>query len=318
MPKKPFIEIHIPYKKTEDFVLESVRGCLELDYPDFGILLLPDEETEFRIKDKRIRVIPTNGGNIPKKRNVGIINCSKKAKVVAYIDSDAYPNKDWLKNSLEYFEKPEVIGVGGPNLTPLNEKFKRRVAGNVMAQKIAYGAGAIRHKIEKTRYIDELPTCNLIIRSDFLKNNLFDETLATGEDAKMCNDIIEKGGKVVYASNVIVYHHRREIFLPMMKQFYYYSYYKLILFKERKILSKYNLLPSIFLAFLVIGASLSLLSPVIFLVYKLSIALYFLTVFISTLSVIKYPIDIIPTIITVFLGHLAYGWGFIVSAIKNG
>jgi len=103
-----------------------------------------------------------------------------------------------------------------------------------------------------------------------------------------------------------------------MKQFYYYGYYKLILFKEKKILSKYNLVPSIFLAYLIIGASLSLLNPTILFLYKLSIAMYFFAVLFNTLAVIKYPADIIPTIIAVFLGHVSYGWGFIVSAIKNG
>jgi GT2 family glycosyltransferase len=318
MPKKPFIEIHIPFKKTEDFVLESVKNCLELDYPDFGILLLPDEETSFPIKDRKIRIIPTNGGNIPKKRNMGIRNCSKKAEMIAYVDSDAYPEKNWLKNSLNHFEDKDIFAVGGPNLTPLDEEFKRRIAGNVLAEKIAFGGGSIRHKIGKTRLIGELPTCNLIIRNSFLKENLFDENLATGEDAKMCSEIIKKGGKVLYASDVIVYHHRREIFSPMMKQLYYYGYYKFILFKDKSILSTYNLVPSLFLIYLIMGFSLSLLSNTIFLLYKLSLVVYFLVVFTNTLIVIRYSRDIIPTMMGVFLGHISYGYGFIASAIKNG
>jgi hypothetical protein len=157
-----------------------------------------------------------------------------------------------------------------------------------------------------------------MIRSDFLRKNHFDETLSTGEDAKMCNDIIKNRGRVVYASDVVVYHHRRKIFLPMMKQFYYYGYYKLILFKEEKIFSKYNLVPSLFLAFLVLGFSLSLLSKTISFLYGLGILFYFVAVFLSTLRVTKFPAEIIPTVIAVFLGHVSYGWGFIVSALKNG
>jgi cellulose synthase/poly-beta-1,6-N-acetylglucosamine synthase-like glycosyltransferase len=41
-----------------------------------------------------------------------------KGEICAFIDSDARPEKNWLKNALPYLSDPEVVAVGGPGLTP--------------------------------------------------------------------------------------------------------------------------------------------------------------------------------------------------------
>ena len=47
-----------------------------------------------------------------------------EGKYLAFIDDDAYPRKDWLKNAVKYFDSSRKIGiVGGPNLTPREANF---------------------------------------------------------------------------------------------------------------------------------------------------------------------------------------------------
>jgi len=130
--KEPFIEVIIVFKDTDNFVLESVKNCLSLDHKNFSILLVPDNKIDFPVKNKKIRIArPSGPVSIAKKRNLGIKSASKKAEFIAFIDSDAFPRKDWLKNAIKYF-KNNVIAVGGPNLTPQNDEFKRKITGNVI------------------------------------------------------------------------------------------------------------------------------------------------------------------------------------------
>lgn len=313
----PFIEVQIVFKDIDKFVLESVNHCLKLTYKNFGILLLPDSKIKFPIKDERIRIIPTGKLSIPVKRNIGIKNALKKTELIALVDSDAFPRKDWLSNSLKYFKDKNVMAVGGPNLTPPNEEFRRKIAGNVMEQDIAFGAGALRHKIARTQPIKELPACNLIVRKNFLKNNLFDETLSTGEDAQLCSSIVKHGFSIMYARDVVVFHHRRRIFIPFIKQFYHYGYYKGVLFFRKQLFSWYSIVPSIFLIYLILGIIFSLLSRTIELLFLLSLVFYFLFLFISTLSTTKNPVQLILTVFSIFLGHLSYAVGFLYSFIKK-
>jgi len=311
MKDYPFIEVAIVFKDIDDFILESVRHCLNLEYPNFSILLLPDREIDFPIKNKKIRIIPTGPLSIPKKRNIGIKNCLEKAELIAYVDSDAFPRKDWLTNSIKYFNNKGVMAVGGPNLTPPNEEFKRKIAGNVVKQKIAIGESAVRHNISKTHFIKELPTCNLIVRKGFLEDNLFDESLTTGEDANLCSEIIKKNYKIIYASDVIVFHHRRRIFFPFIKQFYYYGYDKCQLLLSGQLLSAYYLIPFLFFLFIIFGIIFSFFNSVFSLFFLLFLAVYFLIIFVSSSKSSAENREIFPTTLSVFLAHLSYGFGFL-------
>ncbi|MDD5086269.1 MAG: glycosyltransferase [Candidatus Nanoarchaeia archaeon] len=315
--KEPFIEIHLVFKTIDKFVLESVAHCLKLQYKNFSILLLPDSKIDFPVKDKRIRVIPTGKFSIPVKRNIGIKNALKKAELIAFVDSDAFPRKDWLSNSLKYFKDEKVMAVGGPNLTPPNEEFRRRIVGNVIEQDIAFGAGALRHKIAKTQPIKELPTCNLIVKRSFLENHLFDETLSTGEDIQLCSLILQNGFVVMYARDVVVFHHRRKIFLQFIKQFYYYGYYKGVLFFRKQLFSWYSVAPSIFLLYLLLGIIFSLFNKTIEVLFLLSVLFYFLILFTSTISTTKNAVQVILTVFSIFLGHISYAVGFLYYFIKR-
>lgn len=312
MDKEPAVEIVIIFKKIDNFIKESVKYCLKLDYSNFGILLLPDEETDFPIKSKKIRIIPTGKLSIPRKRNIALNSLSEETKFVAFIDSDAFPDRLWIKNSMKYFNR-KITAVGGPNLTPPNEEFSRKISGNVIKQKIAFGPGAMRHNISPTQRVKELPTCNLIVRREFFKKNMFDESLATGEDAKLCSEIIFNGGGIIYAKDVIVFHHRRKIFLPLIKQFYNYGFFKSKLFFQKKLFSAYYAVPSLFLVYLILGIVLSVFYRKISHLFLLSLFIYFIIIFVSSIKNSTKFSEIFPTTASVFLVHVAYGWGFILG-----
>ncbi|MFQ6136538.1 MAG: glycosyltransferase [Candidatus Hydrothermarchaeales archaeon] len=57
---------------------------------------------------------------------MGIENSA--GELLAFIDSDAYPRKDWLKNAVKYFSNPEIAAVGGPGLTPEEDNTLQKPA----------------------------------------------------------------------------------------------------------------------------------------------------------------------------------------------
>ena len=125
--------------------------------------------------------------------------------------------------------------------------------------------------------IDDLPSCNLIVRKKYLvENNLkFDEHLLTAEDSKMCFDLKSLGKRIVFSPNVIVYHHRRGLFLAHLKQVWNYGRDKAFLLKECFTPKRaYYLLPSTIVAYTAIGAIISFYNETLRLPFLATILAY--------------------------------------------
>ncbi len=97
--ESPEVSVIIPCKGIDRYTEECVEKCLNnLDYKNVEIIVLPDKKDNPSIEDNRVKVIPTGEKTPGAKRNIGIKN--SHGDVVAFIDSDAYPERDWLKNAM--------------------------------------------------------------------------------------------------------------------------------------------------------------------------------------------------------------------------
>jgi len=203
-------------KTIDSYTKECITECLQLNYPQFELVVLPDYAENS--PDERVRVIPTGPVKPSDKRNIGVDHA--KGEVIAFIDGDAYPDRDWLKNSLRYFEDPNVSAVGGPGLTPETDSTMQKASGEILSSFLGAGPLSFRHSARLARKCDDLPTVNLIVRrSTFKEMGGFNSAYWPGEDTKFCLDLVHGLRKeALYAPDVIVYHHRRLLFRPHLKQ----------------------------------------------------------------------------------------------------
>ena len=200
----------------DSYTKECIQGCLQLNYPNFELLVLPDFGED--LPDSRFRVLPTGPVKPSDKRNMGVDATS--GEFVAFIDGDAYPERDWLQNSLKYFDDPKVAAVGGPGLTPDSDNTMQKASGEILSSFLGAGPLSFRHSSKLPRKCDDLPTANLIVRrSTFKEMGGFNSTYWPGEDTKFCLDLVYGLGKdALYAPDVMVYHHRRLLFRPHLRQ----------------------------------------------------------------------------------------------------
>ncbi|MBU1077989.1 MAG: glycosyltransferase, partial [Spirochaetes bacterium] len=261
----PKVSIIIPFVEWNDYVDECIAGCLGQDYPAFDIILLPDKKIKLsgKFKSNKIKVIPTGDVTIAEKRNKGI-NASKKTDFFAFIDSDAYPIRKWLKPGIEAFNRDKDLwAVGGPNITPPAEPLLKRAVGNASRSFLITGARAFRKKISTDRFCSDLPTCNLIVKKEaFTVLMGFNKKLKTGEDVEFCSRIIRKGKKILYHNKVIVFHHNRSLFRPFLLQRVTYglSVFRLLK-KDPSIYNVMMFVPFFILLFLLGSPVLILLVP---------------------------------------------------------
>ena len=211
MKKYPKISIIIALYKETAYFYEAVAQSLQLDYPNFEILIGVDRGVELNFKDSRIRILETGllRTGPAEKRDIGIIK--SKAEYIAFLDDDSYPRRDWLKQTVKIFgQHPEISAVGGPGLTPPMDGFRQQITGAILSTFWGTGPYSYRFVQKPLRLVDDYPAYNLIARrKDLLSVDGFNNKFYGGEDTALCLKLINAGKKILYHPEIVVYHHRR-------------------------------------------------------------------------------------------------------------
>lgn len=220
----PFVSIVIPARNAEKIIIKCLESLKNLDYPkDKYEIIISDSNSTDRTaqvaKGLGAKVILNSGGLVVTGRNIGFEH--SMGEIVAFSDSDCVMDKDWIKNSIKYFEDPKIGGVGGPNLTPSDETPFGRAVGFVFNQAI-FAAGSIHARyLTEPKEVASIPGCNIIFRRQALTNVLpLDAKIVEAEDYVMNQKIRDNGWKLLYTPDTIVWHYRR----PSPKRFFYQMY----------------------------------------------------------------------------------------------
>jgi GT2 family glycosyltransferase len=189
-------------------------------------------------------------------RNIGINNSN--GKYIAFVDGDAIPACNWLKQikkGFEKFEKKDVAGVGGPDLLPEDSSDKEKNIGRVMTSPIVRGGKlnpSTQHSLMKEeKYVEHIPTCNLCLKREiFDKVGMFDESFVKGQDLELNYRITNAGYKLLYSPKIKVVHHRKDHIRDFAKQIYKWAKAKVAIIKKhgfRGLTSHVYLWPAYFL-----------------------------------------------------------------------
>jgi len=315
---KPQVSIIIPTKKINDYLRqETIPAILNQSDQNLEILLLPDKKT--KEKFPKTRIIPTYPQTGPAdKRDLGVKEA--KGEILAFLDDDSYPAKNWLKEAVKIFQESQTTaGVCGPALTPPTNNLRQKASGYVWSTWLGSGgAGTYRCAVSQRKAVDDYPTVNLLVRKkDFLAVGGFDSHFWPGEDTKLCLDLTKKlKKKIIYHPQVLVYHHRREVFGPHLKQISRYAIHRghfARVLPETSFRLGY-LLPSLFVLGLILGPVLTLIHPFFRLIYLGIIIFYLILLFLTSLKVflkeknLPLALLLIPAIL---ITHLVYGVLFI-------
>jgi len=311
------VSIIIPLKKLNDYLRqETIPAILAQTYQNFEIIVLPDRLA--KEKFPKTKIIPTWPKTGPAdKRDLGAQQVT--GEILAFLDDDSYPDKNWLQNALKIFAKRSLIAaVCGPSLTPPDDNLRQKASGYVWSTWLGSGgAGPYRCKISPKREVEDFPTVNFLVRKDdFLKVGGFDSHFWPGEDTKLCHDLVFKlGKKIIYDPAVLVYHHRRQVFGPHLQQIGRYAIHRghFARILPQTSLRLGYLLPTFFVLGLVGGTILIfLLAP--FSLWVIAVFVYLLALLVTAVQVYlkeknwKLALLVMPSI---FVTHFVYGILFI-------
>lgn len=270
-------------------------------------------------QDEKINFIIEKGSNPSINRNNG----AKKSKteIIAFVNGHTLLPKNWSKNVRIFFEKYKNIDiVGGPQLTPKNSSYFEKISGYALSS--IFGSGGVSSRYSGKTLIlnaDEtmLSSANLICKKKVLNKIKFDETIYPGEDPKFISDAKKFGFKVAYSPEIIAFNKRR----TNLKDFAIQNFkYGMVRPKKENFLETlkhpFFIIPSLFLIYLILLASLSFISNLFFVPL---IAYLILNIFFSAYESVKNQnISQIFLLPFVFLTiHLSYGAGFLCGTLKK-
>lgn len=108
----PFATIIAPYKGLDDGLEENIRALLEQDYPNFELIFVVDDESDPALllvkrfmndedaEARKLVIAPKATESSQKVENLreAILHVYPRSEVFVFVDSDARPNKDWLRS----------------------------------------------------------------------------------------------------------------------------------------------------------------------------------------------------------------------------
>lgn len=309
----PLVSVIIPVKAVNDYIRASLPHLMKQSHANVEIIVLPDRDDGENLGPAK--VTPTWPFTGPAdKRDVGAQVSS--GEILAFLDDDAYPHRDWLASAIPHFNDPNVAAVGGPNVTPPDDSLLQRAAGWVLASRLGGGKYTYRVMPEEARDVDDFPSVNLLVRkSDFEALGGFDSHFWPGEDTKLCLDLTQKLGKrIVYDPHVLVYHHRRPLLIPYLKQIGRYGLHR---GHFARVLPKTSARPSYFAPSLfTLGLLLGAFVPWTFAqrAYLLSLAVYSILVIGEAIRAFSKERDwrLVPLVAAgIVATHLWYGLRFL-------
>jgi len=305
------VSIIIPYYKNKNNLIRCVDKCTELDYPDYEIIVISTVESF--IKHRKLKWLVVNNESQGYKRNAGIVEAT--GELCAFIDDDAYPKKEWLRNAIKYFSSDEIGAVCGPGVALPDEDFKEKASSIILASPFGTGPARYRYTPTKKKIIRGVsPGYNLIIRRSILDEiGGFDVGIRAAEDSLLSDAIRSHDRKILYAPDVVVYHQRRRIFLPLFRQLYTYALHRGYFYKKGKMQDPLFLLPLIVVVsvlIMLIGVFLNV--PFFLNVFPIFIKLFITSLMLVSLSGLFISRDLIITLlvtVTIPLVHVVYALG---------
>ena len=234
----PHVSIIIPAHNAAWSLEECLAAVAQQTYPEESreVIIVDNNSTDATVETARAHGIEPLSCAEPgpsAARNVGVT--AAQGEIVAFLDSDAVPDADWLERLLEPFAEPEIGGVGGAIMP-----YRVQTGAEVHA----YTCGMLDQRRQLAGELPFMPpftaTANAAFRADVVREiGGFDETLFVGEDADLCWRMQWAGHRLHYAERAMVRHHHRANVWPYLRQTFWYGHGTARLFaKHRKRLGR--------------------------------------------------------------------------------
>jgi len=305
--------------KIKDFTIiipcvsfQDVKYCIKnirKYYKKIKIIVSLNKANKKANKDKNLKIIVSKNISIGKKRNIAVDAC--KTKYLAFIDSDAYPNKHWIESTFKFLRKKNLGIIGGPHVDPLNQTYFQMIIGLVKKSFLITMMPKLqKQNSEKAQYVSFLPSVNWILSRKFFNSlNQMDNEMQRNEDWDFVYKMSKTKYKLLYSPKTLVYHDNSTVSHFIKKRFIY-GFYMWPILTKLNLQNYYFFLPLIFAIFL-ISFPMIFLIDYYFLFYFLILFLYLFIVLWEAIRLAKNISSFFNILLILVAGNISPGFGIL-------
>lgn len=207
----PKVSVVITSRNNEKTIDECLKSVAELDYPKdlLEIIVIDAGSTDktVQIAEKYTKKVVSRPVNAAAAYNYALKIASHN--ILAFVDSDAKVEREWLRKLVPHLEGDQVAGVSG-NIETWNPE-------NPWARSIGYDIKARYARLGK--YVGRVATMNLLLKRSVLEEvGGFDEGFPSQYDTEIGFRISNKGYKIALERTAICYHFNRQTLRTYFKQ----------------------------------------------------------------------------------------------------
>jgi cellulose synthase/poly-beta-1,6-N-acetylglucosamine synthase-like glycosyltransferase len=225
---KPFISIIIPIFNEGRIIERSINSLLNLDYPDFEIIMVNDGSTDNTVevaeklvgyrkglyKDIKISLVNKPNGGKASALNLGIK--LSEAEYVLCMDGDSLLSPLSLKLAVRHFVNPRIGAVAG-NVKVLN---RGKFFTDLQALEYLEGLNMARSAQSSIQLVNIIPGPIGLFRKKAVESIGFYAGDTFAEDADITLRLLSEGWKIYYEPNAVSYTEAPEKLHQLLKQRY--------------------------------------------------------------------------------------------------
>jgi cellulose synthase/poly-beta-1,6-N-acetylglucosamine synthase-like glycosyltransferase len=224
----PFVSIIVPVFNEGKILNSSIESLLDIDYPNYEILIVNDGSTDdtatvgeslvgFHKGSNglvKVSLINKPNGGKSKALNAGIQY--SEAQFVLCMDGDSQLTPNTLKLAMRHFDDPAVGAVAG-NVKVQNRK---KMLTDLQALEYLEGLNLARSAQGFLKMVNIIPGPIGVFRKVTLRDAGFYSSDTFAEDADVTLKILSKGWKIIYEPNAVAYTEAPASIYQLLKQRY--------------------------------------------------------------------------------------------------
>ncbi len=224
----PFVSVIVPVFNEEKVVRDSINSLLNLNYPNYEIIIVNDGSTDNtksicesfvgirkgKISNVKVSLINKENAGKATALNTGI--AFSKADFVLCMDGDSQLQPETLKAAVRHFEDEKIGAVAG-NVKVLNRK---KFLTDLQALEYIEGLNMARSAQSFLRLVNIIPGPIGIFRRKALEEAGFYSSDTFAEDADITLKLLSKGWKIYYEPSAVSFTQAPMTLQQLLKQRY--------------------------------------------------------------------------------------------------
>lgn len=318
MPQLCRVSVVIPCRNEEGFIERCINSLLASDLTNIKLEILvvdglSDDNTRRIVSNivelnANVHLIDNSERTTPFALNIGIKHLD--FDVVIILGAHATVNPDFVQLNVNALRSDGLVGCSGGIIENVYANNNAENIGLAMAH--PFGVGNAHFRTGRyAGYVDTV-AFGAYRREVFDAVGYFDEELVRNQDDEFNFRVTQAGYKILLDPDIRSQYVVRADLKRLFKQYEQYGYWKVYVNrKHRQITTWRQLVPAVWVLYLIAGAVLSALISALRPIYVLGLIVYFLVALVIAASVAGGIGGTLGVLRAFLVLHFSYGWGYL-------